>query len=127
MSTTILGTAIFAGVFLIAGLAGIGVSLAAWPRTSATSPLMALFALMWGCTYILTAVLIWRRSGFAALFFVAAIGLLLFPLRFLVPEGGLLVPSLLVLAPVALLGYRYLRTAGDANHGTGAKIMIRHG
>jgi hypothetical protein len=86
----------------------------AWPRTSATSPLMALVALTWGCTNIITAVLTWRRSRLAAAVFVVAIALLLFPARFLFPEGGVLVPSLAVLALVAFAGGRYLRRTGDA-------------
>jgi len=104
-----LGTTLLAGVFLVAGLAGIGASWAAWPRTSATSPLMALFALTWGCTCVVTAVLTWRRSRFAVPAFVAAIGLLLFPARLIVPGGQLFVPSLVVLTLVAFLGHRYLR------------------
>ena len=96
-------------VFLVAGLAGIATAWAAWPRTSATSPLMALVALTWGCTYIVTAVLTWRRSPLAAPAFVAAIGLLLFPARFLFPGGQLVVPALVVLTIVAFFGHRYLR------------------
>ena len=104
-----LGTTLLAGIFLVVGLSGIGAAWVVWPRTSNTSPLMALFALTWGCTYVVTAVLTWRRSRFAAAVFVAAIGLLLFPARFIAPGGQLLVPSLVVLALVAFLGNRYLR------------------
>jgi hypothetical protein len=74
---------------------------------------MALFALTWGCAYVVTAVLTWRRSRFAAPVFVAAIGLLLFPARFIVPGGQLLVPSLVVLTLVAFLGHRYLRRTSE--------------
>ena len=109
MFRTTLGTTLLAGVFLVAGLAGVGASWAAWPRTSTTSPLMALFALTWGCAYVITGVLTWRRSRFAAPAFVAAIGLLLFPARFIVPGGQLLVPSFVALTLIAFLGHRYLR------------------
>ena len=107
-------TTLLAAVFLVAGLAGVAAAWAAWPRTSATSPLMALVALTWGCTYLLTAVLTWRRSRFAAAVFVAAIGLLLFPARFLVPGGQLLLPAVIVLTVVAFVGHRYLRRASEA-------------
>jgi hypothetical protein len=114
MFRTTLGTTLLAAVFLVAGLAGVAASWAAWPRTSTTSPLMALFSLTWGCTYVVTAVLMWRRSRFAAPAFVAAIGLLLFPARFIVPGGQLVVPSLVVLTLVAFLGHRYLRRTSEA-------------
>jgi hypothetical protein len=70
---------------------------------------MALLALAWGLVYIVTATLTWRRSRLAPLSFVAAIGLLLLPARFLVPDGDLVVPAVVVLTLVALLGVRYLR------------------
>jgi hypothetical protein len=103
-----LGTSVLAVVFLAAGVAGLAVAWAAWPRTSATSPLMALLALAWGCTYVATAILTWRRSRFAAPIFVAAIGLLLVPARFIVPGGELVLPSLVILTIVAFAGHRYL-------------------
>jgi hypothetical protein len=82
-----LGTTLLASVFLVAGLAGIAAFWAVRPRTSNTSPLAAGFALTWGCTYVVTAILTWRRSRLAAPIFVAAIGLLLFPAAFIVPGG----------------------------------------
>jgi hypothetical protein len=103
------GITVVAGAFLAAGLAGIVAFWAAWPRTSSTSPLAALFALVWTCTYVGTAVLTRRRSRFAAPAFLAAIGLLLFPARFLVPGGEFFLPLLLVIALIAFLGYRYLQ------------------
>ena len=109
-----LGTTLLGGVFLVAGLAGLAAAWAAWPRTSATSPLMALAALAWGCTYVATAVLTWRRSRLAAPAFVAAIGLLLFPARYLFPGGQILVPSLVVLTLLAFVGHRYLRRTSEA-------------
>jgi hypothetical protein len=108
------GTTLLAGVFLVAGLAGIAAFWSAWPRTSGTSPLAALFALAWGCTYLATAVLTWRRSRFAGPAFVAAIGLLLFPATYLVPGGRFFLPSLVVVTLVAFLGYRYLRRVRGA-------------
>ena len=74
---------------------------------------MALFALTWACAYVITGVLTWRRSRFAAPAFVAAIGLLLFPARFIVPSGQLLVPSFVVLTITAVLGYRHLRKTSE--------------
>ena len=103
-----LGTTLLAAVFLVAGVAGIAAFWAAWPRTSSTSPLAALFALTWGCTYIVTAILTWRRSRFAAPIFLVAIGLLLFPAAFIVPGGQIFIPSFVIIVLVALLGYQYL-------------------
>ena len=103
------GTILLAGACLAAGLAGIVAFLAVWPRSSNTSPLAALFALMWSCTYIVTAILTWRRSRFAAPAFVAAIGLLLFPARLIVPGGQIFLPSFVVISLVAFVGYWYLR------------------
>ena len=108
-----LGTILLAGAFLAAGLVGIVAFLAAWPRTSNTSPLAAVFALVWSCTYVVTAILTWRRSRLAAFAFLAAIGLLVFPASFIVPGGQLLLPSFLVITCVAFLGYRYLRRVRD--------------
>ena len=103
------GTILLASAFLAAGLAGIVALLAVWPRSTNTSPLAALFALLWSCTYIVTAILTWRRSRFAAPAFVAAIGLLLFPARLIVPGGQIFLPSFVVISLVAFVGYRYLR------------------
>ena len=105
------GIILLAGTFLVAGLAGMAAFGVAWPRTSNTSPLAALFALMWSCTYVVTAILTWRRSRLAAPSFLAAIGLLLFPASFISPEGQLFFPSFMVIVFVAFLGYRYLRRA----------------
>jgi hypothetical protein len=104
-----LGATLLAGGFFLVGLAGLYASLAAWPRRAGTSPLMALLALTWGLTYIATAILTWRGSRLAAFSFVAAIGLLLLPARFLVPDGGLVVPAAVVVTAVAVLGVRCLR------------------
>ena len=104
-----LGTILLAGGLLAASLAGMVAFCTAWPRSSNTSPLLALFALMWSCACIVSAVLTCRRSRFAGPAFIAAIGLLLFPARFIVPGGQLFLPSLAVIMLVAFLGYRYIR------------------
>jgi hypothetical protein len=105
---------LLAAAFLAAGLAGIAAVWVTWPRTANTSPLAALFALVWSCTYIVTALLTWHRSRFAAPAFLAAIALLVFPLSFVFPGGQLfLLPPLVVLVLVAFLGYRYLRRASE--------------
>ena len=106
-----LGVILLAALFLAAGLAGVAAFWVAWPRTSNTSPLMALFALVWSSIYIVTAILTWRRSRVAAPAFLGAIGLLLLPTRYIVPGGQLFVPSFVVIVLVAFLGYRYLRKA----------------
>jgi hypothetical protein len=108
MAGSALGIDLLSVLFLLAGAAGILACWGAWPRTSSTSPLMALFSLVWGCVYLATGVATWRRARVAAPLFVVAIGLIIFPARFLFPGGGALLPSLLVIVPVALVGYRYL-------------------
>jgi hypothetical protein len=109
-----LGTTLVAGVLFVAGLAGIAAFWAAWPRTSGTSPLAALFALVWGSTYLAAAILTWRRSRFAAPIFLAAIGLLLFPATYIVPGGQVFLPSFVVIVLVALLGYRHLHRVRES-------------
>jgi hypothetical protein len=108
------GTILLTVVFLAAGLAGIVVCLAALPRNSNTSPLLALIGLGWSCACIVTGVLTWRRSRFAGPAYIATIGLLLFPARLLVPEDQLFLPSFVVIIPVAFLGYWYLRRVSHA-------------
>ena len=104
------GIILLAAALLAAGLAGIAVFWAVWPRTSNTSPLAALFALTWSCAYIVAGVLTWRRSRFAAIAFIAAIGLLMFRLSFLFPGGHLfLLPWFVVIFFFTFLGHRYLR------------------
>jgi hypothetical protein len=107
-----LGTILLAGALFAAGLAWLVASLGAWPRTSNTSPLAALFAGLCACTCIVAAVLTWRRSRFAAPAFIAAIGLLLFPARFLVPGGQIFLPASVILIVIASIGYWYLRRVG---------------
>ena len=107
-----LGIILLAAALLAASLPGIAALWAAWPRTSNTSPLAALFALTWSCAYMLAGVLTWRRSRYAPAAFVEAIGLLMFPLSFLFPDSGqtFLLPSFVVIVLFAFLGYRYLRS-----------------
>jgi hypothetical protein len=106
------GIILLAAALLAAGLAGIAAFWAAWPRTSNTSPLAALFALVWSCTYVVTALLTWRRSRLAAPAFLAAMGLLLPLLSFILPGGQvLLLPSFVIIFLLGLLGYRYLSRA----------------
>ena len=109
------GIILLAAALLAAGLAGIAASWTAWPRTSNTSPLAALFALAWSCAYIVAGVLTWRRSRFAATAFIAAIGLLMFPASFIFPGGGqlFLLSSFAVIFLFAFLGYRYLRRSSE--------------
>jgi hypothetical protein len=104
-----LGAILLAGTFLAASFAGIVLFLAAWPRTSNTSPLLALFALVWSSAGIVTAILTWRRSRFAGHAFLAAIALLLFPARFIAPGSQIFLPSFVIVISIAFLGYRYLR------------------
>ena len=104
------GIILLAVALLAAGLLGIIAFWAVWPRTSNTSPLAALFALAWSCTYIIAALLTWRRSRFAGSAFIAAIGLLMFPAAFIFPGAGQLVllAAFVVVFLFAFLGYRYL-------------------
>jgi hypothetical protein len=105
------GIMLLAAALLAAGLPGIAALWAVWPRTSNTSPLAAMFAVAWSCAYIVAGILTWRRSRFAAPAFIAAIGLLMFPLKFVFPGGGhlVLLLSFVVIFPFTFLGYRYLR------------------
>jgi hypothetical protein len=108
------GIILLAAALLAAGLAGIAAFWAAWPRTSNTSPLAAMFALVWRCTYVVTALLTWRRSRLAAPAFVVAMGLLLFPLSRIFPGGEVvLLPSFGVTFLIGVLGYRYLSRAHE--------------
>jgi hypothetical protein len=84
------------------------------PRNSDTSPLAALLALAWSCTYIVGALLTWRGSRLAAPALLAAMGLLSLLLRFIFPARQVLVlPLLLFTFLLGLLGYRYLRKTGE--------------
>ena len=109
-----LGTVLLAGAFLAAGLAWIVMFWGVWPRASNTSPLMALFAGVCACAYVATAVLTWRRSRLAAPALMVAIGLLLFPARFLVPGGQISLLASVVIISVAATGYWYLRRTRES-------------
>jgi hypothetical protein len=109
-----IGLILLAAALLSAGLAGIAAVWVAWPRTSNTSPLAALLTLVWSGTYLVSALLTWRRSRLAAAAFVAAMGLLLPLLWFTFPGRQVLfLPLFLFTFLLALLGYRYLRRAGE--------------
>jgi hypothetical protein len=103
------GRTLFAAGLFIASLAGFLAFWSAWPTTSSTSPLAALFGLTWGGTYLAAAILTWRRSNLAAPIFCAAVALLLFPAAYIVPGRQLFLPSLAVVAVVGAFGYWYLR------------------
>jgi len=105
------GLPLLASLFLLMALAGIAALWAAWPRTSDTSPLAALFAGLWSGSYLATAVLTWRRSRFAPAVFVVAAGLLVLPLSFAFPGVGMGLPSIVGVGLVGFAGYRYLRHA----------------
>lgn len=113
-----IGIILLAAALLTAGLAGIAAFGAAWPRTSNTSPLAALLALVWSCTYVAAAMLTWRGSRLAAFAFLAAMGLLL-PLWFFIFPGTdvFLYPSSAVTFLLGFLGYRYLTRAQAAGFG----------
>ncbi len=109
------GIILLAAALLAAGLAGVAAFWIAWPRSSNTSPLAALLALLWSCTYIVTALLTWRRSRLAAPAFLAAMGLPLPLFWFMFPGGQLLLlPSFVIIFLFALLGYRYLSRARES-------------
>ena len=114
------GIILLAAALLAAGVAGSAAFWVTWPRSSNTSPLAALFALVWSCTYVATALLTWRRSRLAAPALPAAMGLLLPMVFFIIPGGQVLVLLLfLVIFLFAFLGYRYLdRASKDEQPGT---------
>jgi hypothetical protein len=106
------GINLLAAALLAAGIAGIAAFWVMWPRTSNTSPLAALFALVWSCTYVATAILTWRRSHLAARAFPVAMGLLLLLVFSILPGGQVLVLLLfVVIFGFAYVGYRYLHKA----------------
>ena len=111
------GIILLAAAFVAAGVAGIAafsVAFVSWLRTPGISPLAQLFALAWSCTFVVTAVLTWRRSRRAPPAFLVATGLLLVLLSFSFPGGQLLLLPLFIVACLfASLGYRYLRRASE--------------
>jgi hypothetical protein len=105
------GITSLAGALLAAGCAGIVVAWGAWPQVSSISPLLALFVLAWSCMAVLSAVLTFRRSRLAGPAFMAAVGFVLFPARYIVPGGQLFLPAFVVVTLVGILGYRYVSRA----------------
>jgi hypothetical protein len=108
MRGTALGVNLVAAALFVVGLAGVAAGWQAWPRTASTSPLLALIALAWGCTCLAAAVLAWRRSRFAAPVFCAAVAFLLLPAKYLVPGSQTFLPSLVLIVPLAVVGFLYL-------------------
>jgi hypothetical protein len=106
------GVILLASALFVAGLAGIAAVWVAWPRSSMTSALMALFALVWSAMDMTTAVLTWRRSRLAGPALLGGITTAV-PAKYLVPGSQLFVPSLVVIALVAFAGYRHLRTGPE--------------
>ncbi len=110
-----LGVALLAAVLLVAGLAGLIAFVGAVPRTPGTSPLMAMFALVWGGTFLAAGVLAWRGSRYAAFAFLAAMGLLLTLGSYVFPTGHVVVRSAsLVTVLVGMAGAWYLSRARGA-------------
>jgi hypothetical protein len=104
------GILLLSAALLAAGLAGFAAFWGAWPSNANTSPLAALFALAWGCTYFTASALTWYRSRFAPPAFLVAIGLLVVLLWFIFPGGHhILRPSFVVILVMAFLGYLALR------------------
>jgi hypothetical protein len=113
MITRPFGVVLMGAVCLAAGLTGIaGFWVATEARVPGTSPLAQLFTLAWSITYILTSVLVWRRSKLAAPTFLAALGFPVGVSWFIAPDGQFFLPSLIVTSLVALFGYRYLQREG---------------
>lgn len=106
-----IGITLLSGAALAASLVGMAALWTVWPRNANTSPLAALFAGLWSCTYLVAAILMWRRSHLAGVALVAAVALLLFPASFLFPGGQAFLPGVVVVALLALGGYRYLRNS----------------
>jgi hypothetical protein len=87
---------------------------------------MAMFSLMWGCTFLAAGVLAWRRSRFAAFAFLAAMGLLLTLGSYVFPTGQLLVRSAsLVTVLVGLMGAWYLSRVRPFD--AGRRVETRRG
>jgi hypothetical protein len=108
------GFILLAAALLAAGFVGFAAFWVTWPRTSNTSRLAALLALVWSCTYIVSALLTWRRSRLAAPAFLAAMGLLLPLFSFMFPSGQVyLLPLFVITFLLALRGYRYLSKARE--------------
>ena len=108
----------FGVTILAAGVAGIVAFAAAfltWLTTPGTSSLAALISLAWSSTFVVTAVLTWRRSRRAPPAFLATGGFLLF-LVFMIFPGFyvLILPLFVVISLFAFLGYGYLRRAEPA-------------
>jgi hypothetical protein len=97
------GLVLLVAMCLVAGLAGGGgFWIATEARVPGTSPLAQLFTLAWSITFILTGVLMWRRSSLAPPVFLVAMGFPVYLSRFVVPGGQAFVPSVIVMSFVGL-------------------------
>ena len=109
MRTRPFGVILIVVLCLTAGLAGIaGFWLATEARVPGTSPLAQLFTMAWSITFVLTGVLLWRRSSVASLLFLVSIAFHVVLVRFVVPGGQAFLPAVSVFSVLGLLGYRYL-------------------
>ena len=99
---------------LTVGVAGV---VAFWAATEArgpgTSPLAQLFTSALSITYILTSVLMWRRSRFAAPAFLVALGFPVILSWYILPGVPISLPTLAVTFLVGLLGFWYLWRVGQ--------------
>jgi hypothetical protein len=112
MSTRPFGVILIVVLCFAAGAAGVaGFWLATEARAPGTSPLVQLFTTAWSITFVLTGVLLWRRSSFASVLFLVAMGFPVYLSRFVVPGGQAFLPALIVFSFLGVLGYMYLRRA----------------
>lgn len=104
-----LGIIVLAAALVAAGFAGVVAMWSAWPSSSNTSPLAAMFAFVWSLTYLTAGLFTWRGSRLAAPAFLVALALLLPPFWFLFPtDRSVLLPLVALTALFGLLSYRYL-------------------
>ena len=114
MTRTPFGVVLIGALCLIAGLVGIaGFWAATEARAPGASPLAQIFTLAWSMTFLLVSVLMWRRSRLAPGVFLVAMGFPVVFMGFLFPGGQAWVPSIIAAALLGLVGYRYLRRAGQ--------------
>ena len=131
------GVMLLAVALVTAGVAGVvafSVAFFAWlttvsfsPLAWRISPLAWLSSLAWSCTFFVAAGLTWRRSRFAAPAFLAASALMA-PLVFFILPGNvrLILAFYTLISILALLGFRYLRTAELSSRVTGNSSNRAH-
>ena len=114
MITRPVGVVLIGTLCLVAGLVGIaGFWIATEARAPGTSPLAQIVTTAWSITFLLISVLLWRRSRLAPVVFFMAMGFPVVVMGFLFPGGQAWVPSIVAASLIGLLGYRYLRRAGQ--------------